>query len=161
PTPGGAGAGEWGFAALYLLFHAAEATGVLASLVQRLLSWVIGLGGYVIYLCLSPSAAPAAAPVQPAPFALAAGSTSARAGWPPRRTITRPPLRVRWTVFVRPAVSREGRSHALRVLRPGVRVPPGARSPLVAVARHGPGAPALRGAPRPAPRPAGGGPRRA
>jgi uncharacterized membrane protein YbhN (UPF0104 family) len=80
PTPGGAGAGEWGFAALYLLFHAAEATGVLASLVQRLLSWVIGLGGYVIYLCLSPSAAPAAAPVQPAPFALAAGSTSALAG---------------------------------------------------------------------------------
>ena len=45
PTPGGAGAGEWGFAALYLLFRAAEANGVLASLVQRIMSWVLGLVG--------------------------------------------------------------------------------------------------------------------
>jgi uncharacterized protein (TIRG00374 family) len=54
PTPGGAGGGEWGFGALYLLFHAAEANGVLGSLVQRLLGWVLGLGCYVVYLCLKP-----------------------------------------------------------------------------------------------------------
>jgi hypothetical protein len=49
PTPGGAGGGEWSFAALYLLFGAAEANGVLASLVQRMLSWVLGLVGYGVY----------------------------------------------------------------------------------------------------------------
>jgi uncharacterized protein (TIRG00374 family) len=50
PTPGGAGGGEWGFAALYLLFNAAEANGVLASLVQRVFSWLVGLVGYLVYL---------------------------------------------------------------------------------------------------------------
>src|SRR4051794_27711235 len=35
PTPGGAGAGEWGYAALYVLFRAGEANGVLGSLLQR------------------------------------------------------------------------------------------------------------------------------
>lgn len=50
PTPGGAGGGEWGFAALYVLFRAAESNGVLASLVQRVLSWILGLAGYVVYL---------------------------------------------------------------------------------------------------------------
>ena len=54
PTPGGAGGGEWGFAALYLLFRAAEANGVMASLVQRMYSWVLGLVGYTIYLYLKP-----------------------------------------------------------------------------------------------------------
>jgi uncharacterized protein (TIRG00374 family) len=49
PTPGGAGAGEWGFAALYLLFGAAEANGVLGSLVQRCINWTIGLVGFGIY----------------------------------------------------------------------------------------------------------------
>jgi uncharacterized protein (TIRG00374 family) len=50
PTPGGAGGGEWAFGALYLLFGAAEANGVLASLVRRLLEWSLGLAGYVVYL---------------------------------------------------------------------------------------------------------------
>jgi uncharacterized protein (TIRG00374 family) len=49
PTPGGAGAGEWGFAALYVLFGAAEANGVLGSLVQRCINWTIGLVGFGIY----------------------------------------------------------------------------------------------------------------
>jgi uncharacterized membrane protein YbhN (UPF0104 family) len=57
PTPGGAGGGEWGFAALYVLFRAAEANGVLASLVQRVMSWVLGLAGYVVYLWMPPAAA--------------------------------------------------------------------------------------------------------
>src|SRR5262249_62206708 len=48
PTPGGAGGGEWGFAALYLLFGAAEANGVLGSLVQRTFSWALGVTGYFV-----------------------------------------------------------------------------------------------------------------
>jgi uncharacterized protein (TIRG00374 family) len=56
PTPGGAGGGEWGFAALFLLFGAAETNGVLASLVQRMITWVIGLVGYVLYLWMRPAA---------------------------------------------------------------------------------------------------------
>lgn len=52
PTPGGAGAGEWGFGALYKYFAGptAESNGVLASLVQRVVTWVIGLLGYLVYL---------------------------------------------------------------------------------------------------------------
>jgi uncharacterized membrane protein YbhN (UPF0104 family) len=54
PTPGGAGGGEWGFGALYVLFLAAEANGILGSLVQRTLSWAFGLIGYVVYLWTKP-----------------------------------------------------------------------------------------------------------
>ncbi len=50
PTPGGAGAGEWGFGALYLLFGAAEANGVLGSLVMRSINWTIGLAGFGVYM---------------------------------------------------------------------------------------------------------------
>jgi uncharacterized membrane protein YbhN (UPF0104 family) len=50
PTPGGAGGGEWAFGALYVLFGAAEANGVLASLVRRVLEWSLGLAGYAVYL---------------------------------------------------------------------------------------------------------------
>ncbi len=62
PTPGGAGGGEWGFAALYLLFRAAEANGVLGSLVQRIFSWVLGVVGYLVYLWTRPGL-PAGQPV--------------------------------------------------------------------------------------------------
>ena len=55
PTPGGAGGGEWGFAALYLLFRAAETNGVLGSLVKRMLEWVIGLACYGVYLWMRPA----------------------------------------------------------------------------------------------------------
>jgi glycosyltransferase 2 family protein len=79
PTPGGAGGGEWGFAALYVLFRAAEANGVLASLLVRVFSWVLGLAGYVVYLWMKPvlagadaaELAPAQAPA--APLAVPAG----------------------------------------------------------------------------------------
>jgi uncharacterized membrane protein YbhN (UPF0104 family) len=54
PTPGGAGGGEWAFGALYLLFGSAEANGVLASLVRRLMDWSLGLAGYVVYLWTKP-----------------------------------------------------------------------------------------------------------
>lgn len=68
PTPGGAGGGEWGFGALYLLFRAAEANGVLASLVQRLFTWLLGLLGYGVYLWFRPAGAvQPELPAQPVP----------------------------------------------------------------------------------------------
>jgi uncharacterized protein (TIRG00374 family) len=48
--PGGAGIGELGFGALYGWLGAAVASGVLASLVQRVLTWVLGLFSYLVYL---------------------------------------------------------------------------------------------------------------
>ncbi len=69
PTPGGAGAGEWGYAALYMLFRAGEANGVLGSLVQRMLGWILGLVGYGVYVWFSPAAeakdAPKSLPTAP------------------------------------------------------------------------------------------------
>jgi uncharacterized membrane protein YbhN (UPF0104 family) len=61
PTPGGAGGGEWGFGKLYVLFGASEASGVLGSLVLRVLGWVLGLAGYLVYLRMRAGARPAAA----------------------------------------------------------------------------------------------------
>jgi uncharacterized protein (TIRG00374 family) len=84
PTPGGAGGGEWVFGALYMLFSAAEANGVLASLVRRLIDWTIGLLGYLIYLWTSPEKVvepvrvPSAAPIR-AELAVSAPTTSAMA----------------------------------------------------------------------------------
>jgi uncharacterized membrane protein YbhN (UPF0104 family) len=73
PTPGGAGGGEWSFGALYLLFRAAESNGVLASLIQRLFAWLVGLLGYGLYLWYRPAAQPAPtdAPASPEPLLLA------------------------------------------------------------------------------------------
>lgn len=48
--PGGAGIGEYAFGWLYELFGSAAANGILGSLVQRVLMWVIGLFGYLLYL---------------------------------------------------------------------------------------------------------------
>jgi uncharacterized membrane protein YbhN (UPF0104 family) len=48
--PGGAGIGELGYGLLYQWLGCSEASGVLGSLVQRVLYWVIGLMGYVVYL---------------------------------------------------------------------------------------------------------------
>jgi hypothetical protein len=52
PTPGGAGAGEYSFGKLYHYFAgaAAESNGVLGSLVQRVITWLVGLFGYLVYL---------------------------------------------------------------------------------------------------------------
>jgi uncharacterized protein (TIRG00374 family) len=63
PLPGGAGAGEWSFGALYVLFGAAEANGVLGSLVQRVINWMLGLVGLGVYARLkATSPAPEATP---------------------------------------------------------------------------------------------------
>jgi uncharacterized membrane protein YbhN (UPF0104 family) len=50
PTPGGAGGGEWGFGGLYRVFGGSAVNGVLGSLVQRVIGWVYGLIGYLVYL---------------------------------------------------------------------------------------------------------------
>jgi uncharacterized protein (TIRG00374 family) len=55
PTPGGLGAGEFSFGALYALIHYPEAYGVLGSLVQRVINWGLGLTGYVVYLRMKPA----------------------------------------------------------------------------------------------------------
>ncbi len=83
PTPGGAGGGEWAFGTLYVLFGAAEANGVLASLVRRLLEWTIGLVGYAVYLwtkseaTTKPAVEPQPASLTSIPLAEPAGSALA------------------------------------------------------------------------------------
>ncbi len=47
--PGGAGIGELGFGLLYDWLGDSEASGVLGSLVQRVIMWIIGLMGYIVY----------------------------------------------------------------------------------------------------------------
>ena len=48
--PGGAGIGELGFGLLYEWLGCSEAAGVLSSLVKRVIMWVLGLLGYLVYL---------------------------------------------------------------------------------------------------------------
>jgi len=48
--PGGAGIGELGFGLLYQWLGCSEASGVLGSLVQRVINWTLGLFGYAVYL---------------------------------------------------------------------------------------------------------------
>jgi uncharacterized protein (TIRG00374 family) len=48
--PGGAGIGEAGFGGLFGLFGSAPSNGILGSLVQRVLSWFLGLAGYLVLL---------------------------------------------------------------------------------------------------------------
>jgi len=55
PAPGGVGGGEYAFGALYQLIDYPEANGVLGALVQRVITWAVALGGYVVYLSMRPS----------------------------------------------------------------------------------------------------------
>jgi glycosyltransferase 2 family protein len=55
PAPGGVGGGEFGFGKLYTLIGRPEALGVLASLARRMLQWIVGLIGYIVYLRLKPT----------------------------------------------------------------------------------------------------------
>lgn len=57
--PGGAGIGEAGFGGLYQLLGYSAALGVLGSLVQRVVMWLLGLLGYVVYLRLKSVVQPA------------------------------------------------------------------------------------------------------
>jgi glycosyltransferase 2 family protein len=48
-TPGGLGFGEFSFGKLYEVLHRPAALGVEGSLVQRIISWVVGLFGLIVY----------------------------------------------------------------------------------------------------------------
>jgi uncharacterized protein (TIRG00374 family) len=52
--PGGAGIGEAGYGWLYQLLGYPVRSGVLGSLVQRVIFWVWGLAGYLVYLRMKP-----------------------------------------------------------------------------------------------------------
>jgi glycosyltransferase 2 family protein len=71
--PGGAGIGEAGFAGLYSWFGYDPAGGVLGSLVQRVLSWVLGLGGLAVYVWLPPRLPGRASDAEPVPEPALAG----------------------------------------------------------------------------------------
>jgi uncharacterized membrane protein YbhN (UPF0104 family) len=58
PAPQGIGGAEYAFGKLYELLGFAFVSGVLASLVQRAITWVVGLSGYVVYLRLRPGLQP-------------------------------------------------------------------------------------------------------
>jgi len=64
--PGGAGIGELGFGGLYRWFGAAAASGILGSLVQRVLAWVLAVAGLLVYLRLKAKLPAAAAAPEPA-----------------------------------------------------------------------------------------------
>jgi uncharacterized protein (TIRG00374 family) len=63
PTPGGVGGAEVAFGVLYGLAGFDPANGVLASLVQRVITWTLGLLGYLVYLRMKP-ALPQVRPVE-------------------------------------------------------------------------------------------------
>jgi uncharacterized protein (TIRG00374 family) len=65
--PGGAGIGELGFGQLYKVMGSSEASGVLGSLVQRVVMWGLALSGYLVYLWMGPAVRPAAAPPEAVP----------------------------------------------------------------------------------------------
>ncbi len=54
-TPGGVGGGELIFGGLYALVGFNKTFGVLGSLTQRVISWILGLVGYLVYHRLQPS----------------------------------------------------------------------------------------------------------
>jgi len=64
PSPGGVGGSELGFGKLYEMVGFTVAAGVLGCLVQRVITWGLGLLGYFVYLRMKPA-------LQPAPTAAA------------------------------------------------------------------------------------------
>jgi uncharacterized protein (TIRG00374 family) len=50
PTPGGVGAGEYSYGKLYALVRRPEATGVLGSLALLVVTWGLGLVGYLVHV---------------------------------------------------------------------------------------------------------------
>jgi len=55
PAPGGIGGGEAVFGALYALVDFEYAKGVLMSLVYRVITWMLGFAGYLVYLRMKPA----------------------------------------------------------------------------------------------------------
>jgi uncharacterized membrane protein YbhN (UPF0104 family) len=50
--PGGAGISEAGFGGLFVLFGSAASNGILAALVSRFVTWVVGLLGFLVSQCM-------------------------------------------------------------------------------------------------------------
>jgi hypothetical protein len=50
--PGGAGISEAGFGGLFVLFGSAASNGILAALVSRFVTWVMGLLGFLVSQCM-------------------------------------------------------------------------------------------------------------
>lgn len=55
PAPGGVGGGELAYGWLYEQLHKPESAGVLGSLAQRAVNWLLALAGYLAYLRLKPA----------------------------------------------------------------------------------------------------------
>jgi uncharacterized protein (TIRG00374 family) len=53
--PGGAGIGQLGFGALYRWLGCGAAAGILGSVVQLVICWILALTGYLVYLRLKPA----------------------------------------------------------------------------------------------------------
>jgi len=53
PLPGGIGASEYGFGKLFGWFGCPEPNGILASLVARVVTWTIGLLGYLVVVAMA------------------------------------------------------------------------------------------------------------
>jgi uncharacterized protein (TIRG00374 family) len=71
PAPGGVGGAEFAFGELYRTIGFGAAEGVLMALVYRVITWVLGLIGAIVYLRMKPSLQPLASapPAQEAPVA--------------------------------------------------------------------------------------------
>jgi uncharacterized protein (TIRG00374 family) len=70
-TPGGLGFGELGFGELYKILHRPAAVGIQGSLVQRMISWGVGLLGLLVYRRLQAEHPPELAELQAARVTLA------------------------------------------------------------------------------------------
>ncbi|MFN4259079.1 MAG: lysylphosphatidylglycerol synthase transmembrane domain-containing protein [Gemmataceae bacterium] len=66
PAPGGVGGAEMAYGWLYTLVGKLAAFGVLGSLAQRMIMWVLAFAGYLVYLRMRPSMA--AIPASPSPL---------------------------------------------------------------------------------------------
>jgi uncharacterized protein (TIRG00374 family) len=55
PTPGGVGGGEYVFGSLYELIGFSAASGILMSLVYRVVTWILGFCGYLVHLRMRPA----------------------------------------------------------------------------------------------------------
>jgi hypothetical protein len=55
PTPGGIGGGEWAYGELYNLLGFSMAAGLLGSIVQRVVIWIISFTGFLVYLRMRPN----------------------------------------------------------------------------------------------------------
>jgi uncharacterized membrane protein YbhN (UPF0104 family) len=56
--PGGAGIAEWAYGWLYQMLGYQKRSGILGSLVQRVIYWVLGLAAYLVYLRMKPDLQP-------------------------------------------------------------------------------------------------------